>query len=89
MAGGGEGSVPGKLQREGGGTGAGSEDRHESDGGVSQALGPSQLGQGREHRWPQGALASRIHCSYLSFSPAEWAQTLNLHEVSPRIQGTV
>lgn len=81
--------MPGKLQREGGGTGAGSEDRHESDGGVSEGLGPSQLGQGREHRWLQGVLASRIHCSYLSFSPAEWAQTLNLHEVSLRIQGTV
>ena len=79
--GGGEGSVPGKLLREGGGTGAGSEDRHESHGGVSQTLGPSQLGQ--------GTLASWIHCSCLSFSPAEWAQTLNLHEVSLRIQGTV
>ena len=89
MAGGGEGSVPGKLQREGGGAGAGSEDRHELHGGVSQTLGPSQLGQGREHCWLQGALASWIHCSCLSSSPAEWAQTLNLHEVSLRIQGTV
>lgn len=61
MAGGGEGSVPGKLQREGGVTGAGSEDRHESDGGgVSQALGPNQLGHGRERRrrWLRGTLAS-------------------------------